>query len=109
MDTLFDLTAYNAYMFYKSETGIDMPIWFGSDETETKPLIKISEQNDYTNAYEIDLINFSTNPREEKLNKIYKWISLNYTLLLEFFKAYQNGGEHPITHQDMYDMEFKAL
>ena len=108
MDT-FDLTPYNAYVFYENETGIDIPIWFGSDESETIPLIKISEHNDYEHAYEIDLNNFKNTPINSKFAKIYEWISINYSILIDFFKAYINGGEHPVTRQDMYEMEFISL
>jgi hypothetical protein len=109
MCTEFDLTPYNAYMFYEQETGISVPIWFGSDETETRPIVKISVENDFYNAVEIDLVDFNIISSEPQLQKIYNWISLNYKVLLEFFDAYQNGGEHPITHQDMYEMYFQQI
>jgi len=84
-----------------NDTGFPYVIWIGTIGGQHGPRIKISNTKGRMNSTDCFVVDISKNPTvltkksckltTNQLDNLFDWIKLNYSVLMELYKAYETG------------------
>ncbi len=75
-------------------TGLQYTVWYGPKEPKHKPRVKVSLDNGKELSIEIDshkVVGDTDKISKTELNKIFKWLDLNKTILLKYWNEARDG------------------